>query len=159
MCKSLNLALAVVTLALAANAALAQGRDRVQLGQLTCGISGGIGLIVGSQRALNCTFTPAAGGPVEIYEGTLTKIGVNIGVTTGGELTWTVFAPTSRPAGALAGDYAGASAEATVGAGVGANVLIGGSDRSVALQPLSLQGQLGLNLAAGVAGINLRWVR
>ena len=62
MCKSLNLALAVVTLALAADAALAQGRDRVQLGQLTCGISGGIGLIVGSQRALNCTFTPAAGG-------------------------------------------------------------------------------------------------
>ena len=159
MRKSLSLAIGVIATALAADAALAQGRDRVQVGQLTCGISGGIGLIVGSQRALNCTFAPAVGGPIEIYEGTLTKIGIDIGVTTGGELTWTVFAPTSRPAGALAGDYAGASAEASVGAGVGANVLVGGSDRAVALQPLSLQGQIGLNVAAGVAGIDLRWVR
>ena len=96
---------------------------------------------------------------MELYAGTLTKIGIDIGVTTGGELTWTVFAPTSRPAGALAGAYAGASAEATVGAGVGANVLVGGSNRTVELQPLSLQGQIGLNFAAGVAGIDLRWVR
>ena len=74
-------------------------------------------------------------------------------------MVWVVYAPTTRPAGALAGSYTGASAEASVVAGVGANVLIGGSNRTVELQPVSLQGQTGLNLAAGVAEIELRWVR
>jgi len=143
--------------AMVATAAAAQ--ERAQVGQLNCDISGGIGLVFGSQRTLNCTFTPSPPGPVEYYAGTLTKLGVDIGITTGGAMVWLVFAPTSRPAGALSGSYGGATAEATVGAGVGANVLIGGSNRTVELQPISLQGQSGLNVAAGVAGIDLRWVR
>ena len=137
----------------------ATAQERVQAGQLTCDISGGVGLIFGSQRALNCTFTPSVPGPVEFYAGTLTKLGVDIGVTAGGVLVWAVYAPTSRPAGALSGSYGGATAEATVVGGVGANVLIGGSNRTVELQPVSLQGQAGLNVAAGLAGIDLRWVR
>ncbi|HSV21964.1 MAG TPA: DUF992 domain-containing protein [Xanthobacteraceae bacterium] len=137
----------------------ATAQERVQAGQLTCDISGGVGLIFGSQRALNCTFTPSVPGPVEFYAGTLTKLGVDIGVTAGGVLVWAVYAPTSRPAGALSGSYGGATAEATVVGGVGANVLIGGSNRTVELQPVSLQGQAGLNVAAGIAGIDLRWVR
>jgi len=137
----------------------AAAQERVQAGQLNCDISGGIGLIFGSQRALNCTFTPSVPGPVEFYAGTLTKLGVDIGVTSGGVLVWAVYAPTSRPAGALSGSYGGATAEATVVGGVGANVLIGGSNRTVELQPVSLQGQAGLNVAAGIAGIDLRWVR
>jgi len=140
-------------------AAPAAAQERTQVGQLTCDISGGIGLILGSQRTLNCTFAPSVPGPVEIYAGTLTKLGVDIGVTAGGAMVWLVYAPTSRPAGALSGSYGGATAEATVGAGVGANVLIGGSNRTIALQPVSLQGQSGLNVAAGVAGIDLRLVR
>ena len=143
--------------ALMSGAASAQGR--VQTGQLTCDISGGIGLIFGSQRTLNCSFSPSVPGPVEFYAGTLTKLGIDLGVTSGGVMVWLVYAPTSRPAGALSGSYGGASAEASVGAGVGANVLIGGSNRTVELQPVSLQGQTGLNVAAGVAGIDLRWVR
>ena len=139
--------------------AAAQPRERIQAGTLTCDISGGIGLIFGSQRTLNCSFTPAIPGPIEFYAGTLTKVGVDLGITTGGVMVWTVYAPTSRPAGALAGSYGGATAEASVVAGVGANVLIGGSNRTVELQPLSVQGQAGLNVAAGVAGIELRWVR
>ncbi len=137
----------------------AQPRERIQAGTLTCDISGGIGLIFGSQRTLNCSFTPAIPGPIEFYAGTLTKVGVDLGITTGGVMVWTVYAPTSRPAGALAGSYGGATAEASVVAGVGANVLLGGSNRTVELQPLSVQGQAGLNVAAGVAGIDLRWVR
>jgi hypothetical protein len=140
-------------------AGTAAAQERVQSGQLTCDISGGIGLIFGSQRTLNCTFAPSVPGPVEFYAGTLTKLGVDIGVTAGGAMVWVVYAPTSRPAGALSGSYGGATAEATVVAGVGANVLIGGSNRTVELQPVSLQGQAGLNVAAGVAGIDLRWVR
>jgi hypothetical protein len=151
--------LAVIAAAPALVAGTATAQDRVQAGQLTCDISGGIGLIFGSQRTLNCTFAPSVPGPVEFYAGTLTKLGVDIGVTAGGAMVWLVYAPTSRPAGALSGSYGGATAEATVVAGVGANVLIGGSNRTVELQPVSLQGQAGLNVAAGVAGIDLRWVR
>ncbi len=160
MRKIMMLAAAAATVMLT-GAAVAQPRpaDRVQAGTLTCDISGGIGLIIGSQRTLNCTFQPGAPGPIEFYAGTLTKVGIDLGVTSGGVMVWVVYAPTSRPAGALSGSYGGASAEATVVAGVGANVLVGGSNRTVELQPVSLQGQAGLNVAAGVAGIDLRWVR
>ena len=141
--------------------AVAQQRpaDRVQAGTLTCDISGGIGFIIGSQKTLNCSFVPALPGPPEFYAGVLSKLGIDLGATAGGVMVWSVYAPTSRAAGALAGSYGGASAEATVGAGVGANILVGGSNRTVELQPLSVQGQTGLNVAAGVAGIELRWVR
>jgi hypothetical protein len=153
-----RLAAVVASSALIAGVTQAQ-TERVQAGQLTCDISGGIGLIIGSQRALSCTFAPSVRGPIEFYAGTLTKFGVDIGVTTGGVMVWAVYAPTTRLAGALAGSYGGASAEATIGAGIGANVLIGGSNSTITLQPLSLQGQVGLNVAGGVAGIDLRWVR
>jgi hypothetical protein len=152
-------AVAVATAALMSGAAMAQPIQRVQAGTLSCDISGGIGLIIGSQRTLSCAFTPSIPGPVEFYAGTLTKLGVDIGITAGGVMVWAVYAPTTRPGGALAGAYGGATAEASVIAGVGANVLIGGSNRTIQLQPLSVQGQAGLNVAAGVAGIDLRWVR
>lgn len=160
MRKIVKLAATAAAVVMLGGVALAQRpADRVQAGTLTCDISGGIGLIIGSQRTLNCTFQPAAPGPVEFYAGTLTKVGVDLGVTSGGVMVWLVYAPTSRPAGALAGSYGGATAEASVVAGVGANVLLGGSNRTVELQPVSLQGQSGVNVAAGVAGIDLRWVR
>jgi len=137
----------------------ATAQDRVQAGTLGCDISAGIGLILGSQRTVNCTFTPSTPGPVEHYTGTISKIGLDVGATTGGVMTWLVYAPTSRPLGALAGEYGGATAEATVGAGLGANILLGGSNHTVALQPLSLQGQTGFNVAAGVAGLQLSYTR
>jgi len=104
-------------------------------------------------------FTPSAPGPREVYSGSITKFGLDIGATTGGEMIWAVYAPSNKRFGALAGEYGGASAEATVGAGLGANVLVGGSDRTVALQPVSVQGQTGLNLAIGVAGLQLQPAR
>ena len=146
-------------LVLAALTGSAQAQDRVQSGSLTCDVSAGIGLVIGSQRNVSCTFTPSLPGPIEYYTGTISKLGVDLGVTAGGVMVWLVFAPTSRPVGALAGTYVGGSAEASVIAGVGANALVGGSNRSVALQPLSVSGQVGLNIAAGVAGLDLRFVR
>lgn len=136
-----------------------QAQERVAAGSLTCDVSAGIGLIIGSQRNVSCTFTPSTPGPIEYYTGTISKLGVDIGVTTGGVMVWAVYAPTNRPAGALAGTYAGAAAEASVIAGLGANALVGGSNRTIALQPFSVQGQVGLNIAAGVAGLNLSYVR
>jgi hypothetical protein len=135
------------------------GEDRTQVGDLTCDISGGIGLIIGSQRTLHCTFMPSVPGPIEYYTGTLTKLGIDVGASAGGVMIWLVYAPTNRPIGALTGTYAGVTADASVGAGVGANVLVGGSNRTVQLQPVSLEGQVGLNVAAGVAGIELKWVK
>lgn len=146
-------------LALAALAGSAQAQDRVQAGTLNCDVSAGIGLIIGSQKNVSCTFTPSTPGRVEYYTGTISKFGLDIGVTSGGVLVWGVYAPTSRPVGALGGSYGGATAEATLVAGVGANALVGGSNRTVTLQPLSISGQSGLNFAAGVAGLSLSFVR
>ena len=132
----------------------------VAAGSLNCDVSAGFGVIIGSRRAMNCTFTPSQPGlPIELYSGTITKVGIDIGATTAGVLGWLVYAPTSRPVGALGGSYAGATAEATFAVGLGANVLVGGSNRTVALQPVSVQGQTGLNVAAGVAEIDLQFVR
>ena len=127
---------------------------RVQVGTLSCSISAGIGLVVASQRNVACNFQPD-NGPPEAYTGTITRIGLDVGFTTGGAMVWGVFTDTNRYAGMLTGTYAGATAEATVAAGLGANVLVGGSNHSVALQPLSVQGQLGLNVAAGIGALDL----
>jgi hypothetical protein len=128
---------------------------QVQVGTLTCSLSAGIGLIVGSQRNVNCILRGQPGEPEEAYTGTMTRVGVDIGVTGGGVIIWTVFADTNRYRGMLAGQYAGASAEVSVAAGLGANVLVGGSSHSVALQPLSVQGQVGLDIAAGIGALEL----
>ena len=127
---------------------------RVQVGTLSCSISAGIGLVVASQRNVACNFQPD-NGPPEAYTGTITRIGLDVGFTTGGAMVWGVFTDTNRYAGMLTGTYAGATAEATVAAGLGANVLVGGSNHSVALQPLSVQGQVGLNVAAGIGALDL----
>ncbi len=138
---------------------MAQGRDRTKVGTLTCDIAGGIGMIIASKKDVTCMFTPSQPGPREVYVGSIRKFGLDVGATSGGEMIWAVFAPSNKRFGALAGSYGGASAEATVGAGVGANVLVGGSDRTVTLQPVSVQGQTGLNLAVGVSGLELRSAR
>jgi hypothetical protein len=122
-------------------------------------MSASIGLILGSQKNLNCVLRGQPGEPEEAYTGTMTTIGIDIGVTTGGVIVWTVFADTNRYAGMLAGRYGGATAEISLAAGLGANVLVGGSNRTVALQPLSLQGQMGLDIAAGIGELELHAVR
>jgi len=154
--KLIAVAVLASTVALVAPAG---AQNQVAAGTLTCDVSAGIGLIVGSRRSVNCTFAPSLPGPVEYYSGTITKLGVDLGATARGVLVWLVYAPTTRPVGALAGSYGGATAEATVAVGLGANVLIGGSNRTVALQPISVQGQTGLNVAAGVAELALNFVR
>ena len=147
------LILALVAVSFSPEVAQAQ---RIRTGVLNCDVSAGLGLIIGSQRSVNCLFTPDVPGPQEGYFGTITKFGLDLGATAGGSMVWAVYADTSRGYGFLAGDYAGASGEATVAVGLGANVLVGGSNRTVALQPLSLTGQVGLNVALGVANLSIR---
>lgn len=148
--------------AVAAIAALAFGAPAdaagVKVGVLTCHESSGWGFIFGSSKKLHCDFSPSRGYG-ERYNGTVSKFGVDVGYTAGGILVWDVVAPNSgMRRGALTGDYAGATASATAGVGVGANVLVGGLDRSVALQPVSIEGNTGLNVAAGIGAINLHYV-
>jgi len=133
------------------------GPAGVKVGSLTCNVSSGFGFIFGSSKELKCTFSTNSGAG-EHYTGTFSKYGVDIGFANSAVLIWGVVAPTSdvRP-GALEGDYAGATAGATVGVGLGANVLIGGLDKSIALQPLSVQGNTGLNVAAGIGVISLKY--
>jgi hypothetical protein len=94
-----------------------------------------------------------------VYVGSISKFGLDIGATAGGRMEWAVYAPTSRKVGALAGRYGGVSGEATVGVGAGVNVLVGGSNRTVSLQPVSIEGQAGLNVAGGVTELELRPAR
>ena len=148
--------IAAATLLLAIAAAEPAAAQQVRAGLLTCDVSAGIGLIITSQKQLTCTFAPDRSGIMrEDYDGTITKYGLDLGVIGGGIMVWVVFTETVAGPGFLAGEYVGASGEASLGAGVGANVLIGGSNRTVTLQPLSLSGQIGINIAIGVASLQL----
>jgi hypothetical protein len=127
----------------------------VNVGALNCNVSSGIGFIFGSSRSLTCIFT-RPDGTAERYTGDISRFGVDIGFTSSAAIVWAVFSPSANvAAGSLAGTYAGPSASATAGVGVGANVLIGGSNKTISLQPVSIEGNTGLNVAAGIAGMTL----
>ena len=148
---------ALCTILLVGGAPDAAAQALVEVGTLTCTGGEGIGLIIGSQKSYACSFTPASGRPGEHYSATVTKIGIDVGVTGKTTIVWTVFAASQpKHRHALAGVYAGVSADASLGLGAGAKVLVGGSEKSITLQPVSVQGQTGVNLAVGVAGMSLQ---
>jgi hypothetical protein len=138
-------------------ASQAQAQDHpvgVKVGTLSCHEASGWGFIFGSSHDIRCVFTTA--DRVERYHGAISKYGVDIGYQQSGVILWEVFAPSDHPGrGALAGHYVGATAGAAVGVGADANALVGGSDRSFSLQPVSIQGMAGLNVAAGVGELTL----
>jgi hypothetical protein len=159
-----------LTAALLAGTALAQESDnapsntkpaknieRVEVGVLDCVVKGGSGFVFGSTKDVSCTYRPAGDGAKEPYFGVISKYGVDIGKTDVTYMTWAVLAPTTVEfsPGALAGDYYGISAEATAGAGIGANALVGGSSETIALQPISVTSQTGLNFALAVSQLEL----
>ena len=139
------------------SAAPAAGQSGAKVGLLSCNLGPSVGLIVGSRQHMQCRFTPDAGGAPEVYSGTITRVGLDVGIRAGGVMGWAVFAPTSTVRhGALRGNYAGASGDVSLGVGAGGKLLVGGSHHTISLQPLALQGQVGVNLALGVAGLALR---
>lgn len=135
----------------------AQSNAPVRVGLLTCQVDGGTGRILSSKRELSCIFENIDGRPVERYAGEIRRIGLDIGSTQYSDIAWGVFSVTrsGMTPGALQGNYAGLSAGASIGVGIGANALIGGLDRSFALQPLSVETSRGFNLAIGVAQLEL----
>jgi hypothetical protein len=158
MLKHCIRAATVVAIALATSMDV-PAQTKVQIGTLTCVGGEGIGLVVGSTKTYGCTFAPTGGRRTEAYQATVTKIGLDVGVTGQTTMIWTVLAASQpRRGGALSGSYGGAAADVALGVGGGGKVLIGGSANSIVLQPLSIQGQTGINIAIGVAGMTLRRV-
>lgn len=153
------LAVGLTTLALLAGASSAHAAGSgVKLGVLQCSEAGGWGFVFGSSRRINCTFSPTQ-ARVERYVGKINKFGIDIGYQRSGVLVWAVLAPTANVApGALQGNYGGLTAGASVAIGAAANALIGGSNRTIALQPLSIEGTTGLNVAAGIGAMSLNYV-
>jgi hypothetical protein len=154
---SLMAAVAALAVGAMALAAPAQAADTVKVGVLSCNVSSGWGFVFGSTRDLRCTYAHDKGAP-EHYVGHISKFGVDIGYQAGGVIVWGVFAPASDlDKGALAGQYGGVTASASAGAGGGANVLLGGFQRSITLQPISIEGTSGVNVAAGIAQVSLKF--
>ena len=150
-------ALAFAQAPAAPGTAPAAGKSGVNVGSLQCKVAGGVGFVFGSSKDLDCLLV-RTDGVAERYAGSINRYGVDIGFTKEAHIVWLVFAPGAIGAGALAGDYGGVTAGASFGVGLGANVLVGGSNKQIALQPVSVEGSVGLNVAAGVASVSLRRV-
>ncbi|TCT03186.1 DUF992 domain-containing protein [Aquabacter spiritensis] len=153
-----GLAAAIAASALTLGALPAAAQSRVQVGTLVCNMKPNVAFIIGSVREATCTLKPAtrrtAAGS---YAATIRRFGLDIGMNGTGVMVWTVLAPTrSINPTDLRGTYVGVSAGAAIGVGVGANALVGGSNNTIALQPVSVQGETGINLALGVADLTLR---
>lgn len=137
-------------------AAPAAAADRVNVGVLVCNVGSSIGMVVESKQPLNCTFKPSE-GPISSYTGVIQRVGLDLGVTGGGMMTWGVAAVSKSVApGALAGKYAGISGNVALGVGIGANALVG-ANQSFVLNPLSVEGNIGASLALGVAELTLSY--
>jgi len=128
---------------------------KLRAGTLRCDVGPGVGFVFGSTRNVTCVYSPVR-GQAERYTGEIKRYGVDLGFTHSAVMLWSVLASDNAPAAAaLAGTYAGVAAGATVGVGVDANILTGGNGHGITLQPLSVEGNVGLNIAAGVAELTL----
>ena len=151
--------IAIAIAAFGASIAGANALPPVRAGILQCQGGQNVGFVVGSVTSLECVFR-SEGRPPEPYLATVRRYGVDLGFTDQTRLAWAVNAPTGRVGrGDLSGNYGGVGANASVGIGGGGNFLVGGPQNSYALQPISLQGQTGLNVTAGIADIRLEPVR
>ena len=150
--------LVVMAMAMLAAPAAAQTPNWTQVGSLGCTVNPSVGFIIFGHQPMQCTYTPTiTAAPPQYYDGAINTVGLDVGVSAGSVLGWGVFAPTTGVApGALAGEYVGVTGDVGLGIGGGANVLMGGSARTFALQPLSLQGSLAVNAVLGVSSLKLR---
>jgi hypothetical protein len=163
MSKFSRVILGLVVTAFAGAAALSptpsfsqENTAKIRTGTLTCQGKGRIGLLIGSRETLDCTYVPNGDRPKRRLVGTVTNVGLDVGIKGPSVMVWGVLGSTAAlPSDALSGSFVGAAADASLGLGAGAKVLIGGNNKSVVLQPLSVQGQTGVNLAIGVTGLRL----
>lgn len=156
----MNRAIAAVCFlaALGAASGSVAAAEKLRAGLLDCDVSAGFGLIFTEKQTMSCVFKPLGGGQMDHYRGKIEEVGISLGATAGGILVWSVISDQNGVSkGALAGRYRGLSADASVGVGLGENILLGGSNQAFMLQPSSYEGQVGLNVAAGVTTVTLEW--
>ena len=159
--RNLGIVILALTAVLSVPVATQAQQPWTQVGILSCKVKPNIGFIIFGHQPMDYRYKPSAAAPdtgtPQAYEGAINTVGLDIGVTVGSVLGWAVLAPTKGvPAGALAGEYVGASGDIGIGVGAGANVLLGGSGRTFALQPISLQGSAAVNVVLGVSALKLR---
>jgi hypothetical protein len=155
--RRLLIAAATLLICVPLPGAQAQPKNWTQVGMLTCKLNPSIGFVIFGHQSMECRFVQNPPLPAQFYEGALNTVGIDLGVTAGGVMGWAVLSPTAGPPpGALAGEYVGASADVGLGLGAGVNVLVGGSGRSFALQPVSVEGSVALNVTLGLSGLQLR---
>ncbi len=156
ICTALGVAsLLMGTMAFAQTPVAPSMTSGVNIGTLTCHVADGMSFVFGSSKALSCLFV-RTDGAAERYSGDIKRFGIDLGYTKDAHIVWLVFAPGNIAPGALTGDYGGVGVQATVGVGGAVNVLIGGSSKQVTLQPVSVEGNAGLNVAAGFAEVVLK---
>ena len=148
---------AAVAMAISFDVSSSAAERRLEAGILTCRMAPSVGLILGSRQRMRCRFVRTAEGRIERSLGSVTRFGLDLGVTAGGVMRWRALTRTRSGRGVLAGHSVGASGSVSVGAGLGAKALIGGSRRSTMLQPLAFSANVGVNLAGGVTGLTLRF--
>lgn len=158
--SKIALVAALSTTLVASNAYAVDEAKSTKLGVLDCTVEGGFGLLLGSSKKMDCEFVHSDGS-VEVYTGKINKLGLDVGVTGEALMKWVVFTPLGNEVGdyALGGQYVGVSAGASLGIGLGANALIGGSNKKIGLQPLSVEATTGINLAVGLASLTLNPVK
>ncbi|MBW9116448.1 DUF992 domain-containing protein [Rhizobium cauense] len=139
-----------------ASIAPSNAAERIEVGSLDCDVAAGVGVIIGAQQEARCTFRPSAGGPTEQYSGRIDEFGIDIGRIKAAKMAWLVYAPTNKDRAALAGTYSGVTADVAVGIGLGADVLVGGLNGTISLQPISVKAEEGVNIAVGVTSLTLR---
>jgi hypothetical protein len=148
--------LSIAIVALLAPIASANAVSPMRAGILQCQGGQNVGFVLGSVTQLQCVFQSPGQRP-DPYAATVRRFGVDLGITAQTQFSWAVTAPGGRlEYGQLAGSYGGVGANASVGVGGGGNFLVGGPNNSYALQPVSVQGQTGLNVSAGIAGLDLQ---
>ncbi len=147
------LAVALFGLALTATSPARAG----EIGILTCRSPQTTGYILWSSTAYDCVFQSSVGGGTPRYSAVINRAGAEVGWSGNTTMAWAVFAASGQVGqGTLAGGYGGASAGAAVGVGARANALFGGFANSFALQPVSVEGETGLNARATVTGLWLQ---
>ena len=152
-----RLKLVIAGFALIAAFASAARAETFRVGRLLCFSAPRVGLVLGSTQSLRCVFRARGSERRYVYDGQISRMGLDLGATRGGTLSWAVFARNSRIGpSTLRGNYVGGSGSVALGPGFGANVLIGGSRRTIVLQPLSIERSTGINLAVGVTSLTLR---
>ena len=129
----------------------------VELGVLSCKsvVGSRLNLVIRSTVDVKCEMK-YSGGEVERYKGeTGIALGLDLSFKDNEEIAFTVISASEVKVGSypVTGKYIGAKATVSAGIGLGAAALIGGSNDNFGLNPLALETNQGVGVAADIGFI------